>query len=177
MPFCLLDCLSRIQGQFDGRSKNSIIKRMIALGLIADRSEILPRKAKKSNKPTKSSDDDANDDSSDDESERIQRKRPKKQPTAKKSTSRKAVVKVPFKVNHLKTLLFELNDSLKSVLPWLQESLNDAAEDMEETPTDADNGVPLVPFTLDQTNAMDDDNFKYFLTALGMHPPIEQMVG
>lgn len=182
----LSDCLKRIQGQFDGRSKDAIIKRMISLGLIADRSEILPRKAKKSNKKTKSSDrsddDDSNDDSSDDDDGpvRVQNKRPKKPSKSKKvadgKSNKKSVVKVPFKLNHLKTLLTELNDSLKSVLPWLQESLNDAAEDMEETPDDSDNGVPLVPFTSDQSNAMDDENFKYFLTALGIQPPIEQMV-
>lgn len=155
---------------------------MIALNLIADSSEILPRKAKKASKKTKSSalsdDDDSNDDSSDDEADRVQSKRPKKQTKPKKATgqSKKSVVKVPFKLNHLKTLLSELNDSLKLVLPWLQESLSDAAEDMEDVPSDTDNGVPLVPFTADQNNAMDDENFKYFLTALGIQPPVEQMV-
>lgn len=159
---------------------------MIALNLIADRSEILPRKTKKTSKKTKSGgvsndaddDDDSNDDSSDDETDRVQSKRPKKPSKSKKVTdrSKKSIVKVPFKLNHLKTLLSELNDSLKLVLPWLQESLSDAAEDMEDVPNDTDNGVPLVPFTTDQSNAMDDENFKYFLTALGIQPPVEQMV-
>lgn len=192
--FSLLDCLARIQGEFDGRSKNAIIKRMIALGLIADRSEILPRKAKKSNKKGKSNggedsdgedDDDSNGSSSDEEVNRTQSKRAKKQPKAKKVADKakkvsdrpkKSMVKVPFKLNHLKTLLSELNDSLKSVLPWLQESLSDAAEDIEDTPNEAEDGVPLVPFTSDQTDAMDDENFKFFLTALGIQPPVEQMV-
>ncbi|KAG4077692.1 hypothetical protein HA402_015735 [Bradysia odoriphaga] len=179
------DCLAKIEAEFDGRSKNAIIKRMIALGLIADRSEIVPRKAKKSNKKSKSagrSDDDddkdvGSNDESDNEADRVQTKRPKKQAKPKKTTkpAKKPIVKVPFKLNHLKTLLSEMNDSLKLVLPWLQESLSDAAEDMEETPNDGDNGVPLVPFTMDQSNAMDDENFKFFLTALGIQPPVEQM--
>lgn len=156
---------------------------MIALGLIADRSEILPPKPKKSNKKSKSGgrsdDDDANSsDESDDEADRAKTNRPKKQTKPKKTTkpAKKPIVKVPFKLNHLRTLLSELNDSLKLVLPWLQESLSDAAEDMEETANDDDNGVPLVPFTMDQSNAMDDENFKFFLTALGIQPPVEQMV-
>ncbi|KAJ6639156.1 Protein timeless like, partial [Pseudolycoriella hygida] len=179
------DCLSRIQEEFNGRSRNAIIKRMIALGLIADRSEILPRKAKKPKKKTKSggrsddSDDekDSSDNSSDDETKKMQSKRPKKQSKPRKPAGpqKTSVVKVPFKSDHLKTLLSELSESLKSVLPWLQESLSDAAEDIEDTPNDADNGVPLVPFTQDQNNAMEDENFKFFLTALGIQPPVEQM--
>lgn len=182
--FCLIDCLSRIQGLFEGRSKNAIVKRMIALGLIADRSEILPKKVKKSNKNTKSkarngdSDTESNDDSSDDRTDRITAKRQKNSSKPKKAKipSKRSAVRVPFKLDHLKSLLSELDDKLKSVLPWLQESLSDAAEDMEETPSDEDNGIPLVPFTIDQSNAMDDENFKFFLTALGIQPPIEQMV-
>lgn len=164
---------------------------MIALGLIADRSEIVPRKAKRSGKSKKSNGQNEDDDSSegsastddDDEGDIVPKKKtakPSKKPSkpSKKSTTppKKSNVKVPFKLNHLKTLLSELNDSLKTILPWLQESLSDAAEDMEDAPDDSDNGVPLVPFTIDQINAMDDENFKFFLTALGIQPPVEQMV-
>lgn len=192
----LSDCLLKIMEAFvHQRSRNAVIKRMVQLGLIADRSEILPSKWKKSkkNRPTTGSESSGNDgsdngDSSEndsDESDRVDT-RPvkvtvktvasKKSKQKEKQKSIRSVSKVSLNVAEVQRLLSELNGDLKESLEWIQESLNDAADDFEEISEDADDGVPLVPFTGAQRDAFENEQFKAILRALGIQEPVQEMV-
>lgn len=153
------DCLDKIMEVFvDTRTRNAVIKRMIQLGLIADRSEVLPSKRKKSRKsmPSNESDDNGDSESSDDD-DALDTRRYKvtvKNITKKNSKTKGASTKQPrkltkisFDANNLKRIITECGDDVKQHFDWIQESLNDAAEDAEDASEDPDDGVPLVPFT------------------------------
>lgn len=174
----------------DSRSRNAVIKRMIELHLIADRSEILPSKRKKSRKSMPSNDsgnsDSSDDDNSDDENTDTRRvKVTVKTVAAKKAKSKpsnasapRKLSKVALNVADVKRILSEVDDDIKQHFEWIQESLNDAAEDVEETDAseDPDDGVPLVPFTVKQKDAFDNVKFKELLTALGLEQPDKTVV-
>lgn len=168
------------------RSRNAVIKRMIELGLIADRSEILPSKRKRAMKSGGQGDSD-NDESGpeSDESSIIDIRpvkiiRKKVKANVPKENTNRSVRSMPTKtrldVNNIKNILNELGESFKENLNWIQESLEDAAEDAEDPSDDPDDGVPLVPFSAVQREAFDNDAFKQLLIALGFQEPIRDMV-
>lgn len=175
------------------KSKNVIINRMIQLHLIADRSEILPAKKKRS-KETNNTEEPNNGDSSTDyefgneksDQENIPvptskpKKLKKKKPTTvpKKNEVKKKISKpkmIPLDVQNVKMLISNFDDTMKEVLAWIEESLNDAVEDMEEPSNDPDDSVPLVPFTAVQREAFARDDFKTFLLAMGFQAPSEMV--
>lgn len=164
----------------DTRSRNVVIKRMIQLGLIADRSEILPSKRRKALKSaqTPNSDESSDDDIAESRPVKITIKNVKTKKATKPNpiaTVRK-VNTIPLNVSAVQQLISELDENIKENLEWIQESLHDASEDAEDASEDPDDGVPLVPFTASQREAFENEKFKEFLLALGFQKPISQMV-
>lgn len=180
----------------DSRSRNSVIKRMIELGLIAERSEILPSKRNKSNKsrPTNGSDNDTSDsdsndsDSSDGRDTRkvrltiktAQDSKKSKKTKQKPATARKRLDAIQINVAEVQRQIADMDESLKEHFAWLQESLNDAAEDAaaadDDDTDDPNDGVPIVPYSMAQKEALENPQFKAMLLGLGLHEPVAEMV-
>lgn len=182
----------------DTRSRNVVIKRMITLGLIADKSEILPSKRKKSrpNRPGNLSNDDSGSGSgsgsgSDSDSSTENRRSVKITVKSKKSSksssatpSKRAASQrtapVALDINKVKDLINNMNEDAKDHLNWIIESLNDAADDYEEPDSDADddedNSVPLVPFLATQKEAIKTNEFENLLANIGLQKPLKEMV-
>ena len=151
------DCLRRIMEVFNKkRSKKTVVKRMVQLGLIAEESEILPAKKPKNRKEKESKDsENTSESSSDDE-----------------TTSRIGTVK-NFDLNRreISKLRTEIEESLKEAIEWVVESLNEAAEDFEGASDEIDDAIPLVPFSESQKSAVDDPQFRNLLIALNFIEP------
>lgn len=180
----------------ENRSRNAVIKRMIELGLIAERSEILPSKRRKSNKskPSNASDDDESSGSdgndSDGSSTHDTRKVKVTVKTTKNSTktngktskqkqapSRK-LNEIKINVTDVQDRIAGIDESIKVHFAWVQESLNDAAEDVDDADdlSDPSDGVPIVPFSMAQKEALENTQFKNILLGLGLQEPIKEMV-
>ncbi|XP_055901939.1 protein timeless homolog [Eupeodes corollae] len=161
------DCLQKIMEVFgERRSKNHIIKRMLQLHLIADKSEILPAKpARKRSKKDVA------------EGGGEQRSKSKSSEKSKKSQQKqqkRTIVRTPLDVGTIQSLMKNIDEKFADALEWLKESFADAAED-SETPSEEDDGVPLLPLLEVQKEAMEDEEFKKLLLALGAQPPIAAM--
>ncbi|XP_055851009.1 protein timeless homolog [Episyrphus balteatus] len=160
------DCLQKIMDVFgERRSKNHIIKRMIQLHLIADKSEILPAKTTKKKKSKSNVEGEEEGHRSKTSSK--SKKSPQKQPN-------RTIIRTPLDVGTIRSLMENVDSNFADALEWLKESFADAAED-SETPSEEDDGVPLLPLLEIQKEAMEDDNFKKLLLALGAQPPLESM--
>lgn len=163
------------------RSKNLVIDKMIQLRLIADRSEILPSQRKRAKKARASGDDgDDNDadtgsdsDGSDDEREShaepgANSAVPKRTKPAKKHQ----LVNKRLDYEQLRSLLVTVETQFQPVLGWLEESLNDAVDDLnDDVDGDPDDCVPLVPFTGEQRDGLEDTAVRRLLTSLGLQQP------
>lgn len=150
------------------RPKNFVVSKMLELGLIADRSEIMPAKKKRSKKSNNNPEPGDSSDQSDESPEPKNKPKKTKAHIASKSRPKKAKINKALDLNKLRDLIAALGDDLQPVLSWLEESLNDAAEDMTETASDdPDDCVPLVPFTRDQCVALGNSDFKELLKGLG----------
>lgn len=183
----------------DSRSRNSVIKRMIELGLIAERSEILPSKQRKSknSRPSNGSDNDTSDNDSDssdsdgsDEHDtrkirltiKTARNSKKSKQSKQKSASiaRQKLNDIRINVAEVQLQIVDINDDLKQHFDWLKESLNDAADDVnaddDDDDDDPNDGVPIVPYSMAQKDALENPQFKKLLLALGLHEPIAEMV-
>lgn len=153
------------------RSKQFVINKMIETGLIASKDEILPSKRKRAAKSARNNDDDA-DENTDHEEDASRRNAPmpkhSKRPVKMPKTSSKSL-----NTQALRTLLIAMEAYFKPVLEWLEESLNDAAADLDEDdPTDdPDDCVPLVPFTAEQRAAFEGHDFQQLLNGLGLQEP------
>lgn len=139
----VLEILMEVFSQ-QNRSQNNLINRMMQIGLIANRSEILPDKPKKSRAPKTSG------------------QGAKKVPKKAKPTNRKLNVK------KIKELLTGIEENLKTGLEWLIESFNDAAEDFEEVSEDPEDCIPLVPILAPQYDAIDNPQFQSLLQEIGV---------
>lgn len=185
-----IDCLAEIMQVFKNkRSKNNVIKRMITLGLIADRSEIQPNKRKRSKSmPTNDessagSDDDS--ENSDNESNGYNKrsvkvnskhKQSETRPSKLHNIARAQIVTDVVKARHIMSNLSEQN---KMQLAWIVESLNDAAEDIDAGESDSDeldDGIPLVPFQIAQKEALKTPEIEDLLSAIGLQKPTKEMV-
>lgn len=181
----------------DSRSRNAVIKRMIELGLIAERSEILPSKRKKSNKsqPSNGSDNETSDSDSNDSDESdvrdtrkvhvtiktAQQSKKSKKIKQKQASTRQRLDDIQINVADVQRQIVDIDESLKQHFAWLQESLNDAAEDAaaaadDDDSDDPNDGVPIVPYSMAQKEALENPQFKNILLGLGMHEPIAEMV-
>lgn len=176
----------------DKRSKNATIKRMIELGLIAERSEILPSKRKRARKSQSNtegdgsgsdSDSDASDDSDTHDSRPVRvtiktTKRSKEKPSKSKQQQARQLAKITLNVAEIQRQVSKIDESLKAHFEWIQESLNDAAEDADENDDSSDpsDGVPIVPFSMAQKEALENDQFKKLFQSLGLQEPVKEMV-
>ncbi|XP_001998905.3 protein timeless homolog [Drosophila mojavensis] len=173
------DCLQRIVDAFgERRNKQQILKRMVQLHLIADKSEVLPAKASKGKRKQAKMQEDSN---SDEESEQEQEQEdymeeptfgePLSRPKAKSKSKPRVRVRTPLDVGTVRALIAQVD---AEALDWLRECLEDASEDAEEAGED-DDGVPLLPLLDSQKAAMEQADFQKVLVALGMQPPIVGM--
>ncbi|KAH8385954.1 hypothetical protein KR200_008204 [Drosophila serrata] len=172
------DCLERIVKEFEERrSKQQIIKRMLQVHLIADKSEILPPKTAKgrSKAKAKAYDLEKSNDGYDFMEEPMPKEDGYRKPTKKPKAKKRQVVRTPLDVGTVRALVSQVDaEKYQSAVEWLQESLQDASEDTEE-PAEEDDGIPLLPLMQDQKDAMEDGDFQKVLVALGMQPPIAGM--
>lgn len=181
----------------DKRSKNAIIKRMIELGLIAERSEILPSKRKRARKSqsntegdgsgsgsgsdSEASDDSDNSDMHDSRPVRVTiktTKKAKEKPSTSKQQPGRQLPKIMINAAEIKRQVAEMDENLKVHFGWIQESLNDAAEDVDENDESSDpsDAVPIVPFSMAQKEALESVQLKKLFHALGLQEPVLGMV-
>lgn len=177
--FIFADCLERIIIEFaERRNKQQIIKRMLQLHIIADKSEILPskqpkRKSKKRNNTSDEDDEDMAEPIFIGSASKSIKFKPNK-PNVAKSKQRK-IVRTPLDVGTVRGLIQQVDaEKYQEAIDWLKECLIDAAEDTEE-PSEDDDGVPLLPLLEVQKQAMEDAQFQKVLVSLGMQPPIVGM--
>lgn len=147
------NCLERIMETMAlFKSQNAVVNRMITLGLIADRSEIVTRKRKsKAKKPKKGQEEGEYFGSNSEESEEESKKRE----TGK------------FNAKQARIILNEIEDSHKEAIDWLIESLTDALEDLD----DLEDGIALVPLNENQMEALNNEVFTRFMLNLGLQTP------
>uniref|UniRef100_A0A2S2NUZ1 Protein timeless n=1 Tax=Schizaphis graminum TaxID=13262 RepID=A0A2S2NUZ1_SCHGA len=134
------------------RPRNHIIDKMLELGLIRDRKELMNKKPKNSNKSinnqNKSGDESNNDFDSDyDDNE----------PTYHSLTS-------VYVLNAIKKII---NKDMKTALLWLVESLDEAADDLDVDESD----IPLLPLSDECMTAVNDIDFQEMMQILGLHRP------
>lgn len=173
------------------KSRNAVIKRMIEIGLIAERAEILQKNRRKSKATTEQyfegdDDDDEDHDVDHDDDEHSDRdERPIKIVNWRKNSPKNTIHTKAARINSPKFALNiikvresmkELTDDLRENLEWICESLNDAAEDADDCSEDPDDGVPLVPFSSKQRDALEVETFQKFLLALGLQAPAQNTV-
>lgn len=169
--------LAVITGEFDGiRSKQAIVKRMISLGLIADKSEVKPPKKSRSKKTSVEGEDpissgDLTSDSDEDNDLKLPT-RPSNH-TKLKQAGRSQSTKSVLNFKRLRIILSEIEESMKEAVEWLIESFTEAGEDYEEDSEDPDDGVPLVPILQSQREALEHPQFKELLQVLGVDAPTE----
>ncbi|EDX13111.1 GD18885 [Drosophila simulans] len=172
------DCLERLVHEFaERRSKQQIIKRMLQIHLIADKSEILPaKKGRGKDKPKKEAEMEGEGDEFDfAEEPMLEEQGYKKLKSKPKKAKKRQMVRTPLDVGTIRALIGQVDsEKYQSAIEWLQECLQDASEDTEEAVED-DDGVPLLPLMQDQKNAMEDGDSQKVLVALGMQPPITGM--
>lgn len=169
------------------RSRNAVIKRMIELGLIADRSEVLQRNRRKAKSKRKNSDDDENDRSSEESDDDVTNgeMRPVKIVDKRNAHSRNnrehkpaqaRSTRITLNVAEVRKFLGELSEDMQANVEWICESLSEAAEDAEDGSEDPDDGIPLVPVSSEQRDALNDLAFQMFLKSLGLQSPVQNMV-
>lgn len=155
----------------EGKTRNAIIKRLIELGCIADKSEIVPVRGSKKSAPqhfgggdrSSSSEDNSE---SEDENERGRINDRNDQPKRK-------LVKSKLNIAGIKSLMAEIDESFKEAIDWLIESFKEAKEDFVEASDNPDDGVPLVPFMSAQHDAMDNQQFQKLLKSIGVDEPAD----
>lgn len=175
MFFFYTDCLKQImKSLLHKRSENSVITRMIELGMIANRSEIQPVKRKGVEESTHINiSDDIEEDSYVSDAIATLGKGDKTPKQKSKPIRKKTHI-----VDDIYSKIQEMDDDLKEHLTWIQESLNDAAEDFDydEDSTDPQDGVPLVPYSMAQKQALENKQFKTLLVSLGLQEPLQSVV-
>lgn len=162
--------LKRICDAMEGKTRNAIIKRLIELGCIADKSEIVPVRGSKKSVPQhfgggerSSSEENSGSESED---EVVNRGGRPEQPKRK-------LIKTKMSIVGVKSLLAEIDESFKEAIEWLIESFKDAKEDLIDPSDNPDDGVPLVPFMSAQHDAMDNQQFQKLLKSVGIEEPAE----
>jgi timeless len=172
------------------RRKSKVIERMITLGLIADASEILPVKKPRKNAagapmegPFEGQSDGEETASESEDDSDVENTEPtynathsnqmskKSKSSAGKQMMRKKVKKSSVNVKTVNTLRNEIEESYKEALEWIIESINEAADDFEEVSDDPDDGIPIVPIMDFQTEAMQNEQFRKLLLAVGIQAP------
>lgn len=164
--------LKRICEAMEGKTRNAIIKRLIELGCIADKSEIVPVRGSKKSAPQHfgGGDGTSSEDNSGSESEdEVNRGRANDRNVQPK----RKLIKSKLNIAGVKSLLAEIDESFKEAIDWLIESFKEAKEDFAEPSNDPDAGVPLVPFMIAQHDAMDNQQFQKLLKSVGIEEPAD----
>lgn len=171
--------LERIMDTFSlFKSKNAVIKRMLELGLIADRSEIVKRnRGKKTNKNGGGNDSEESDSDSDDEEgghslwDREKNCFSKSKTSSKEAKKTKSVKKLD--INATKRIVSEIEETHKEALEWLVETFSDALEDIEGNQVDDEDetGIPIVPIQETQIQAVENYEFQRMMSAIGLKSP------
>ncbi|XP_055604879.1 protein timeless homolog [Uranotaenia lowii] len=166
--------LAIITGEFDGeRSKQSIVNRMISIGLIADKSEVkAPRKSRSKKSNMEGGEESMSGSDSDSDSDTIA-KRPSKPKTKPGVTKKRPTTKSSLNHKRIRSLMTEVEESMKEAVEWIMESFSEACEDYEEASEDPDDGVPLVPIMQSQRDALQSGQFCELLKELGVAAPID----
>lgn len=147
---------------------------MLQLHIIADKSEILSQKPRKrqSKNQKQTSATGEHDEYDFTEEEPLTSSSGLSASRKPSRTKQRKIVRTPLDVGTVKALLNQIDlEKYQQAVDWLKECLEDAAEDTEEASEEED-GVPLVPLLELQKEAMEDDDFKKALVALGIQPPV-----
>lgn len=179
--------LGIISDEFTGeRSKQAIVKRMITLGLIADKSEVKPPKKSRSKKANPEggdegmSDEDSMSDlgsgSDNDDAIPVKPSKPTKTkqgnraPQAQKK--RAPPTKTSLNAKNVRAILSEVEESMKEAIEWLTESFTEACDDYDPSLEDPDDGVPLVAVMQSHQEAIKNEQFGRLLRELGVAEPV-----
>ncbi|XP_060645851.1 protein timeless homolog [Drosophila nasuta] len=170
------DCLQRIVAEFgERRNKQQIIKRMLQIHLIADKSEIIPVKEKKSKGKSKNQQQSDNESGGEDYMEEPMFENAISKPKKVAKAKPRQIVRTPLDIGTVRALISQVDmEKYQLAIDWLKESLEEASEDIEEAAEDED-GVPLLPLQEVQKEAMEQSEFQKMLVALGLQPPIVGM--
>lgn len=164
------------------RSRNAVVERMCELGLVADRIEICPSKQKNVTRNHESvgekrlSDDY---DSSEDELSLTRSAKRNENTTLNKKQKRNFIKLLENRTLNAEEIHHKvggIDHDLKIHIRWIQESLDDAAEDYDDSSCGPNDGVPIVPFSLAQKKALDNIQFKDLLLSIGLQKPSQNMV-
>lgn len=166
------------------RSRNAVAERMCELGLVADRTEICPSKQKNVTRNHESvgekrlSISDVYDSSEDELSLTRSAKRNENTTLNKKQkrNSMKLLENRTMNAEEIRHKVGGIDHDLKIHIRWIQESLNDAAEDYDDGSCSPNDGVPIVPFSLAQKKALENIQFKDLLLSIGLQKPSQNMV-
>lgn len=175
------------------RPKNRIVEKLLVMGLVQDKKELRKKRSRKSEMPHGQSrrrdgnSDNEDSESSDSEVDNVRSNSPistgqtrknKQTSGAKKS---RAVAKRSSKNTKVswkelaKLLIASVDAGLEEALEWIRESFSDAAEDMENDPSDDDeSGVPIVPILDCAIQAMENPLFQKLLKAFGIQRPFDE---
>jgi timeless len=162
------DCFDQIMKVFSKkRNKKTVINRMIQLGLIADKSEIMPANEMRENGRSDSSD---NDSSDDEDNNRDYSKDAKYTRNHSMSHS-----KSNYTINNrdITNYRMELEESLKEAFEWIIESLKEAMDDFEEPSDEISDAIPLVPINESQKQALENPQFQNLLKSINLIQPNE----
>ncbi|CAO1421421.1 unnamed protein product [Diamesa hyperborea] len=163
------DCLKQILDVFDKkRNQQQIVQRMIYLGLIADKSEIIP---KKKNVKREEAEGNSSGEESDGSDHNMSFDQKKKQIQVKKQVIAKKVRQTQLKITDITFLRLEVEESWKEAIEWVIESLKEAAEDFEEPSDDPDDAIPLVPFQESHKEALMNPQFQKLMESVGILAP------
>ncbi|XP_039444112.1 protein timeless homolog [Culex pipiens pallens] len=179
------------------RSKQAIVKRMITLGLIADKNEVKPPKKSRSEKAAEngfeeggdgmSGEDSMSDSDSGSDGEnggpavsqqkqaKPTRPKPVKQskPAAAAQKKRAPPTKTTLNAKSVRGILSEVEESMKEAIEWLAESFTEACDDYDPSLEDPDDGVPLVAVMQSHQEALKNGQFGRLLRELGVAEPVD----
>lgn len=168
------------------KTQRMIVNRLMFLGCIQGKAQVVPPKKRTQNRRT-------DDDEDDDEFEFAQRddgsmflkkkpnpnkdKKKKKEKRQKSSNPLRKASKKSFNISTAQQLIQQLTEQgLNGALEWLAEAFEDVSEDLQDEDVDQDDAIPLVPIAADQREAMENEEFKLLLREFGMQEPLEAMV-
>lgn len=167
------------------KSQRMIVNRLMFLGCIQGKAQVVPQKKKK--KTTTATDEDEFEFAQRDDGttflRKIQKpvkrdkKKKKKKEKRQKSSNPLRKSKKSFNISTAQQLIHQLTEQGQSgALEWLAEAFEDVSEDLQDEDVDQDDAIPLVPITVDQREAMENEEFKRLLREFGMQEPLEAMV-
>ncbi|XP_057614159.1 protein timeless homolog isoform X1 [Chionomys nivalis] len=155
------------------RSRARIVDKLLAMGLVSERRQLYKKRRKKLEPSSMSNGDESLKDSwqEDPEEEEEHSLEEESEEDEEKEEGLEAEAVQGSSFSSAEDLGQSLcREGLSAPLLWLQNCLTRAAEDREEA--GCSQGVPLVPLTEENEEAMENAQFQHLLRKLGMRPPI-----